>query len=399
MKKRSLVFLLLAFSISLNAGLKKVNTDLDYDRANGWWWYEETYKDDETKKVEKVKYKMTAEEKTKLDKEDETKELIRMLIVEQQENKKVNAAILSRLEYAFPNVTPLKTTNIKTGEECDTNSSSDCFVMPVVAEGQQIPVLKEFLREPSPEKSKEWLKWQATYFNHVNKVSHGLRFAYLKHGAEAYPTRTDYSLGDSLVNSQAEKAQSTREAKMIDSIKDRIAVLAFVGKNRLFEEANKIASQVHNWDASYLKEIDKVFVFESEIGRDEFLKEVEIVYGKQRGETSVVEFWKNAKITVRPDLYEQYKIKMTPSVVMFYEDKTKKQNIHQTISVGNMTADIVRKQMMNFLIYNDIFKPEELAAEANWSSPSNRINKPIPAPSDKGIYKDYKEEVNTNDDN
>ena len=401
MKKRSLIFLLLTCSLSLQAGLKKIHTDLDYDKANGWWWYEETYKDDVTKKLEKIKYKMTKEEKAKLDKEDETKELLKILIAEQKESKNVNREILSRLNYAFPNVTPLKTTNKKTGEECNTNSSSDCFVMPVVAEGQQIPVLKEFLREPSPEKSKEWLKWQATYFNHVNKVSHGLRFAYLKYGAEAYPTRTDYSLGDSLVNSQAENVQGDREAKMIYSIKDQVALLTFVGKNRMFEEANKIPLQIHNWDASFLKDIDKVFVFESEIGRDKFLADVENVYGKQRGDLEVVEFWKNAKITVRPDLYDSYKIKMTPSIVMFYEDKAKKNNIFQTVSVGTLSANNLRKQMINFLLYNDIFEPKELAAEANWSSPSKRVSKEIPAPDDKNIYEDYKikKEVKKDDDN
>lgn len=393
MKLRTSIFLSLLCSLNLYAGLKKVHTDLDYDTASGWWWYEETYEDDKTKEKKTVKYKMSKQEKAKLDKENKTNELLKILIVEQNENKKINDEILKRLEYAFPNVTPLKTINKKTGKECDTNSSSDCFVMPVVAEGQQIPVLKNFLRDPGPENSKEWLKWQATYFNHVNKVSHGLRFAYLKHGAEAYPTRTDYSMGDSLVNSQAEKVQGHRESKLIHSIKDRIALLVFVGKNEMYEEANKTTGQVHNWGNSFIKDIDKVFVFESEKGRDKLLKDVELYYGKQKGEMSVVNFWKNATITVRPDLYRTHKIKMTPSVVMFYEDKSKKKNISQTINVGTLSGEGLRKQMMNFLIYNEIFDPKELAAEVNWASPSKRVQKSVPKANNNNIHKDYKKGV------
>lgn len=389
MKKRTAIFLSLLCSLNLSAGLKKVKTDLTYDNPNGWWWYQETYIDEETNKEEIVKFKMSPKEKMELDKENKQTELLKILISKQDENKKVNNEILKRLEYAFPNVTPITTTNKVTGEQCLTNSSSDCFVMPVIAEGQQVPVLKNFIRDPNPENSKEWLKWQATYFNHVGKVSHGLRFAYLKHGADAYPTSTDYTYGDSLINSQSENAKAHREAKVISSIKDNIALMLFVGKNKLFEEANKIHMQTHNWSRTFLNDLDKVFVFESNEDRDYFLNIIYKYYGDEKGEKSLTSFWDSAKVVVRPDLYKTYNIKMSPSAVLLYESEDKKKNISQTISVGSLAADTIRRQAINFLTYNEIFTPKEMAAETNWASPSKDIQKEIPTPNDSGIHEEY----------
>jgi len=172
---------------------KKVSTEKRYD--HGWWWYEEKYKDPLTKKEKIIKYKLSPAEKAKIDSQNKTNKLLKMLIVSQEENKKLQEKILNRSK--------------KTGEKCLTNSSSDCFVMPVIAEGQHVPVLKNFLRNPSPKNSKEWLKWQATYFNHINKVSNGLRFAFLKGGSDVYSTSTDYTYGDNLWFGKAEDAQGS----------------------------------------------------------------------------------------------------------------------------------------------------------------------------------------------
>ncbi|BFU77290.1 hypothetical protein ALC152_05050 [Arcobacter sp. 15-2] len=380
MKKLILTTLFgVALSLNLSASLVKKNTDLDYDVAKGWWWYEETYEDTKTKEIKKVKYKVSPEEKAKRDAKEESNRLLRKSIEVQKE-------IQSRLEYAFPNVTPLKTVNKKTGKECVTNSSMDCFVMPVIAEGQQIPVLKEFLREPSPSKSKEWLKWQATYFNHVQKVSHGLRFAYLKYGAEAYPTTTTYSLGDSLTLANSEKALAHRQAKIIHSMKDSIGLLVFVGKNALYEKTNKTAYQVHNWNKSFLKDIGKVFVFQSEAERKEFFKEIQKYV--QRGEKELYKFWKDAKVSVRPDLYEKYNVRMTPSTVMFYYPKNKdKTGINQLVLSGSLGSDDLRRQMMHFLTYNEIVDEGSMGADKNWASPSGDAK--VPKANESKIYKDY----------
>lgn len=392
MKKSFLsIYTCLLISTSLfSAEHVKGKVDLSYDVSKGWWWYEETYTDPNTNKEEKIAYSMTPKEKQELDQKKETNDLLKKIAQDNEENKKLNQAILERLNYAFPEVTPIYTTNKKTGEKCVTNSSMDCFVMPVIAEGQQIPVLKEFLRNPSPDNSKSWLQWQATYFNHVQKVSHGLRFAFLKNGAEAYPTTTSFSYGDNPSSSEAENALGVRQAKIITSMKDNLALLVFVGKNRLFEKNNKIEYEIHNWNKTYLKDIDKIFIFESDTQRDNFLTDIQKNYSGNNLDKDVLEFWKNAKVTVRKDLFEQYNIAMTPSTVLFYENKENKKNIAQVVLSGTLSSESLRSQITNFLTYNEIVSEKEFSADKNWNtSDSNKeIKKVYPKPDNSKIYPD-----------
>lgn len=383
MKKTVLSLIVSGLLLSLSAEMKLAHSDLEYDKAKGWWWYEETYIDKDNKE-EKIRYSMTPKEKKEMEDKKKLNELLVEILAEQKENKKINADILYRLNYAFPDVTPKYTINKKTGEKCLTNSSMDCFVMPVVAEAQQVPVLNNFISAPSPENSKNWLQWQATYFNHVKKISHGLRFAYLKHGADAYPTSTRYARGDNPLFSKSELMESNREAKIVHSLKDRIALLNFVGKNVFFEKNQKVRNQVHNWNKSYLKDINSVFIFETEKDKNDFLKDV-----SENQVGSTLEFWKNAKITVRPDLYKAHNIKMTPSTVMYYEDKEKKINISETITSGTLSSNAIRNQIINFLTYNEIIEEKELAAEFNWASSEPESEFPMPKPSSENIYKDY----------
>lgn len=371
-------------SNSLFAG----NDDLlKYDTPNGWWWYETKVIDEKTNEEKIVKVPIKANEKMQMDEQKKTNELLSKLIDEQKKTNEINERIAGRLEYAFPNVTPIYTTNQKTGEKCLTNSSMDCFVMPVIAEGQQVPVLKDFIREPSPEHSKKWLQWQATYFNHLNKVSHGLRFAYLKYGAEAYPTQTTFAKGDSLEFSQAENALAHREAKIIDSLKDNIALMVFIGKNSLFERANNVQEHINTWNTSFIKNIDKVFVFDSEVSQKEFMNYMKN-RATQRGDKEILAFWDSAKMTVRKDLYEKHKITMTPSIVMFYEDKKANINLSQVIVSGSLSSEVLRTQMKNFLTYNTIVEEKAFASEENWESPETKYQNNIPSPKNDKIYLD-----------
>lgn len=385
-----LISILLSTSL-LAENSRKVKTDLEYDVGKGWWWYEETYVNDK-KEEQKVKYSVTPEKKKELDDKEENTKLLKELLIVNQNILKEQKEIKDRLVYAFPDVTPVYTTNKKTGEECLTNSSMDCFVMPVIAEGQQIPVLKDFLREPSPEKAKSWLQWQATYFNHVQKVSHGLRFAFLKYGAEAYPTSTEYAYGDNLMNSDAENVRAMREAKVIGSLKEDIALLVFVGSNQLFETSNNVSFQISNWDKSYLKDLQKVFIFESEKNRDLFLETMSKKAVKE-GEKTISAFWRQAKTVVKPELFESYKVKMTPSVVVFYEDKKLGKNISQTVLSGSLSSDELRTQIVNFLTYNEIIEAKEFSSDKNWREGSKKDNQvALPKASGKEIYEEYLKE-------
>jgi hypothetical protein len=368
------IFATIALSQTVFANAEKISTTKTYDK--GWWWYEEKYQDPETKKEEIIKYKLSPAEKAKIDKEDKTNKLLKMIVIEQKENKKLNKKILKRLNYAFPNTTPEYTINKKTGKKCKSNSSSDCFILPVIAEGQHVPVLKSFLRNPSPKNSKEWLKWQATYFNHINKISNGLRFAFLKDGSDAYNTSTDYSYGDSLFFTKAEAAKGAREAQIIDKMKDRLAYLIFVGQNEVFEKLTKTYENFRNFDSTFLKNQNIALIFPTEESKNKILHFVNKEM-KSQGYTEVPNFFKHVKIAVRPDLYKNYNIRVTPSVVVFYQDKEKKKKLHQTLLTGIISVSKLRSQTMNFLKYNDIISAGEMGADKNWNSPETPILKKL----------------------
>lgn len=392
MKRFLSVFLLSTFASSfLLAGAPvKVNDELSYDANNGWWWYEETYKDPATKKEETIKYKMSPAEKAKLDREKETQKLLKVMIEEQKENNKISSDIAKRLNYAFPDVTPEFTVSKITGKKCKTNTSSDCFIMPVTAEGQQVPVLKEFLREPSPSKAKEWLKWQATYFNHVQKVSHGLRFAFLAGGNEAYPTTTNFALGDSVVQSGSEIVQGNKEALILRKHKANIAYLIFVGQNQMYETLTKTYYRFHDYDKTWIKEFNYVLVYPSEESKKYVETMMREKLGKKEGEVALAKFFKTIKSAVRPDLYKQYDVKLTPSVVLFYENKKTNKKIWQIIQTGQTTASTIRRNSINFLTYNGIVNEQDMSADLNWGSVENVVNsKKIDEPNFKEIFDDY----------
>jgi len=372
------VLSLLYFSFIGNILYAKVNTNTNRSWDNmvkvktytkfekGWWWYEEVYKNKESNKTKIVKYKLSPQEKAKLEAQKKQNELLKIIAIELKQNQKLQEKILDRLEYAFPNVTPKYTINRKTGEKCLTNSSADCFVMPVIAEGQHIPVLKKFLRNPSPKNSAEWLKWQATYFNHVNQVSNGLRFAYLQGGGKVYPVATDYTYGDSVIFPISDTMRKAREAQQILKLKDKIAYLIFIGQNKNQELNSRFYINIAQAQTSYLKNMNVIYVFPSKKAEGWFRNYV-LNYLKQRGYYNPYKYFTsdNVKFTIRPDLFKYYNVRVTPSVVLFYKKDKKSKPIWQTIAVGRVSPDAIRSSTRAFLEYYDIIPQSAYTEDKN----------------------------------
>lgn len=349
---------------------KKVSISKTY--AKGWWWYKETYKNPITKKEKVIEYKLSPAEKAKIDSQNKTNKLLQMLIKTQKRTQKLNEKILSRLIYAFPHTTPIYTINKKTKKKCLTNSSSNCFIMPVTAEGQHVPVLKKFLMNPSPENSKKWLQWQATYFNQVNNISNGLRFAFLKGGSSVYSTSTDYTYGDNLWFGKAEAAQGEREGKIIHANKNKIAYLLFLGQNKVYEQVNDTYEKLYNLNTAFMKGMKLVIVFPSKKA-ERYIMQGVVANFKKEGETQIAKFYEQAKKAVRPDLYKKYNIRITPTVVLFYKDK--KRVLWQPILAGQVSIVRLRKATIKFLEYNKILNPGAMGADKNWNSPTNPVIK------------------------
>ena len=363
----SLIGALSSSSLMANYSIEPTNKVIKKKFEKGWWWYEETIKDKNTTKV--IKYKVSPSEKAKIDSIKKTNQLLKTLILQQLETKKLQEKINDRLKYAFPHVTPIYSVNSK-GKKCKTNSSADCFMMPVIAEGQQIPVLKKFIRNPSPKNSREWLKWQSKYFNHVTKVSTGLRFAFLKGGSDVYQTQTDYTYGDDPVFSQSEAARGAREGFIIGKLgkEHKLMYFIFLGQNKLYEKLTKTYFHLNQFKNTFLRDVPHLFVFPSKKIASGVMVGLKNEMRK-KGYEEIADVLDKSKFIIRPDLFKKYKIRITPTVMIYYQNsnKDKKSVKTQIITSGVFSVDRIRTGTMRFLTYYGIIKPKEIGADKNWN--------------------------------
>lgn len=352
----------------------------EYDATNGWWWYKEKTKDKDGKEIE-VKEKMTTKEKLQHEREEKVVKLL------QKQNDKLGK-IQDRLEYAYPNLTPIYTTNKKTGEKCLTNSSIDCFIFPLQAEAQHVPVLASWLSNPSPTNSKEWLRWEAEYFNHLQKISLGNRFAFLSEGPNAYGTNTTFVYDDNLGLPISEKLLSQRETKILESVKDKLGLLFFMGGNTYLENSLNIYDRMDKYVEGNWKDMDIRVIVPSEEIKKMILEKAKHLYVENSKK-----FWKTVKIQVNAEAFKKFNVMVTPSVVATYQtDKIeangKKKVIWQNVYTGAIDAMNVKEGVIRFLVYNDIIKPVEMSTAINAAEAQKNMHTEKPIINEKNIFED-----------
>ena len=351
------------------------NGVFEYDATNGWWWYKEKVKDKDGKDQE-IKTKMTNKEKLEYEKD------ITVIKVLQRQEASLRD-IKERLEYAYPDVTPKYSINSK-GEQCLTNSSADCFVLPIQAEAQQVPVMKEWLANPSPTNSKKYLQWQAKYFNHLSKISAGLHFSFLNDGPEAYPTDMTFAYNENLGNPLSEDVAGFRKVMVLDQLKDKIGIMFFLGNNLAYEDNTYAYSNMWIYSKDYWKDIQKIVIVPSEDAKARLKASTDALTADEARK-----FWDNAKIEVRPDLFSSMNIMVTPAVVGVYKTD-KGETLYQTLSNGTITESIIIDSFIQFLTYNGIIDPSEMSANKNFAQIQKNLEvEPVKKKEDE-IYKDTK---------
>jgi len=395
------IFLSLAVLVSfsqLNAAIVDRNSNnsslsyqsegtFEYDATNGWWWYKQKVKDKDGKELE-IKEKFSTKEKLKLDREKSLlKEIKIQTALIKKQNKKLEK-VKDRLEYAFPNITPKYTKNEKTGEKCLTNSKAECFVFPLQAEAQHVPVLAKWLTKPSPTNSKEWLRWEAKYFNHISKISYGNRFAFLNGGPNVYPTDTTFVYKDNVAFPISESTQNTRQAQILLALKDKLELRIFLGANTLRENTINAYERFRHFTHKPWNKLNvKIYVPNKEALKL-MLKKISKIHNKK-----VQQFWQNKDIIISKEAFKKFKVKTTPSIIALYKTNKKNKNgekeiIWQNINIGTTGADTIRRSLIRFLIYNDIIKPAELSAAVNSASVQKNMFTQKPKVNEDKIYKD-----------
>jgi hypothetical protein len=349
-------------------------SSFEYDAANGWWWYKDKAVDSKTGKEVEIKEKMSTIEKIKVEKEAKVEKLLQMQIAKLE-------AIKSRLDYAYPNITPLKMKD-ENGKECVTNSSASCFYFPIQPEAQHVPVIAAWLSDPSPTTSREWLKWEAKYFNHLQQVSIGNRFAFLSGGPNAYPTDTTSVYDESLITPVSGKNKIERQNQVIANSSKKIGLMFFLGGNLEIEESLSAYSQLREYDIKPWKDLNMVFVVPSKEIKSLILKKIE-----RTNDREVQAFWKKATWKISPEAFTNFDISVTPSVIATY--KTDKEKIiWQNVYSGSTNVNSVRMGLIQFLVYNNIIKPVEMSASINNASVQKNMQVEKPVFNETGIYED-----------
>ena len=364
-------------SLGIQKELGYSNDGFEYDAVNGWWWYQQKDIDKNGQEIN-VKVKMTPKEKIDFEKDNE------LIILLKKQNNSLEE-IKKKLEYVYPELTPQYSKNSK-GETCVSNSSADCFVFPLQPEAQQVPVLAEWLKDPSPTNSKKYLQWQAKYFNHLQSISYGLRFAFLQDGPEAYPTDMTFAYGDNLAFPMSDDAANFRKLQILQGLKDKFGLVIFLGGNTYLEQNLDAYSHLSFLSKDIWKDINKMVVVPSESSK-QFVE-------SQAKQASVSDswakaFWDNVEIKVEPEMYQKMNIMITPSIAALYKTDND-DNIFQTILTGNIGEEYFIKASTQFLVYNKIINPADMAAAYNQGSmQTNMLIKPADINESK-IFNDTK---------
>lgn len=75
------------------------------------------------------------------------------------------------------------------GTQCIANSSSDCFVFPLVAEAKRVPVMAEYLQHPDDmSKVAEWKKWFSKFLNHNFNIGKANEYEAALNGSTTFQT-------------------------------------------------------------------------------------------------------------------------------------------------------------------------------------------------------------------
>lgn len=346
--KKSLLIIALGLNLSVYAetynkidnGYKK--DDVEY----GKHFYDEKKDDENVKIKEEI-------EPIKISKKDNTEQLLSQIVILLKQNKDEIRELKKTIN---PNE-PKMITNEK-GENCLSNSSVDCFDIPVIMEGRNVPVLYDFIKTPNEKNAKNWLKYQAKLFNHYMDMGYSLKFASLNGDEKDYPVNALNLYGDSKDNMTADLYKN-RILQILDEHKKELGTMIFLGKSKSIEE---------QWGRSSLammgfkkgKYFNIAVVFDSESTKKDYDD-----YYKKISDKELIETYNKLPKIVSKELFEKFKIEITPTAVAFFKNKEKE--ISSVIERGFLNQTNLIHSYQQFLVYNKIAEQKDFHAAKIWN--------------------------------
>ena len=264
------------------------------------------------------------------------KKMLEKLLKIQKEQLKTQKEILAILKKQFA---PEPKKIVVNGKECIENSSAECFKMPITPQAARIPVLKNWLENPTKENAKEWLRWQAKYFTQIFNVGNSLQFAIAQWGDKAYPLSFERE-GFETVGGYSTVLEDKRYTYLLNSVADKYDVYIFFGKNwqgdfYSFDNYADLAKELHN--------VNFNLVFYSEGAKEAFDDAAKTF-------TNLDKLIKRSRIYVGKKYFKKFNVYTTPTLLV----RLKKSNTIEPVYVGKTDIKTLKRKMIDFLEYRKV---------------------------------------------
>jgi|GEM_PF-1487658 len=261
------------------------------DPTRGWHWYEEPHK--------KVKKELNKNKKK------DNKTVIKQIKPPKSKEKKTQNASKKEKEY---------------------NTSVKNFKFPLTEEAKRIPVLANWLRNPTEENAVKWLAWQAKYFEHNGKISRSLRNAYLNQGDKVYRLEgmSEQPVGSAIASRKENKVYK----KVFNSVADKVGIFFFYKKGCEFCEAEirPLSNFIKKYDFKVLG-----------------------VVSSPKNIIKGLPF----KTKVSPGVFFKYEITSVPTIAAFYS------NDMQVIAKGYTPTSQIELNLRAFLLKHKLITKEK----------------------------------------
>ncbi len=371
-----ILFILAIFSVSSYAQKLIDSQSATKEREKGFYYYDD-YSDDNSTKPKKKKVPASPAQQMQ---GELTEELIKQMKI----NNKLQEKILKRLLYAFPDTIPEFTINKKTGKKCKSNSSADCFVMPVITEAQNsVPVMAKMLKNPTAENVKNYLEWQSVYLNHSFKIGQGFSLVSKQYEREINKMDGMSHTQRPLDGNKQNEIAYLKKSLIVKKLGKKLGLMVFIGKSKELERnfAGHEYTALLNSQFGNMENI--VYVYNSQKDREHVEKIIASFGPKNNG----FKKYSKVRVIVDPKQFDRFKINATPSAVLLYT-KDDGSIIWQKAGYA-IDPQALLTTTYRFLQFNNIIKPGIINEKDGWEMVDDlRIDKKFKAKHENAIQFD-----------
>lgn len=239
------------------------------------------------------------------------------------------------------------------GKECIENSSAECFNMPLLhPDAKKVPVLKEYVSNPTVENAKKYLQWHAKFLQNAFRGGEAINMAMNKYGASAFPMNYDKFDYDT-PGAYSSVLKKKNNKRILNSLNKRIEFYFFLGKN-----ADADAYALDNY-AKFMKEVPDMkyhLVFYTKGAKD--------VFGALASRLSNVKKFEKGAITstINKKLFTEHNVYATPMINM----KNMKSGQMRPILVGRNSANGIIENAMDVLVFDKVIKSDHSPGYKKW---------------------------------